>query len=105
MQKFYIKIVEADGETLLAGCDEDVAGKIFEDEKARLTVSEQFYCGKICDENELVAGMRTATIINLAGNECVEIAVKNGFVKKHSVLNIGGISHAQAVIEKYSSIE
>ncbi len=100
MHKFYISIVEANGETLLAACDEDAAGKIFEDDKARLSVSRQFYCGKTCEENELIAVMRTATIINLTGNKCVEIAVKNGFVKKHGVLNIGGISHAQAIIEK-----
>ncbi len=105
MQKFYMKIVEVNGEILLAACDEDAAGKIFEDGKARLKVSKSFYCDKICVENELVASMRTATIINLAGNECVEIAIKNGFVKKQGVLNIGGISHAQIITSKYSNIE
>lgn len=105
MQKFYMKIVEANNETLLAACDEEISGKTFEGEKARLNVSKPFYCGKICGENELVENMRTATIINLAGNACIEIAIREGFVKKGNVLRIGGIAHAQAVTAKYSSIE
>jgi len=97
MQKFFSKSIKNGDEVLLAACDEEVAGKTFEDDKAKITVSRSFYCDTLCDEAELVAKMRTATIINLAGNRCVEIAVKNGFVKLDGVLRIGGIAHAQIV--------
>ncbi|MBI4177175.1 MAG: DUF424 family protein [Candidatus Aenigmarchaeota archaeon] len=98
-------MAEANGETILAACDEPVAGKTFEDEKARLAVSRQFYCGTLCDEAGLVEKMRTATIINLAGDRCVEVAIRYGFVGKGRIVRIGGIAHAQAITPKYSNVE
>lgn len=105
LDKFYLKVHEANGETILAVCDEDAAGKTFENDNARMTVSKSFYCGEICDEAKLVEKMNTATMINLAGCKCVDIAVKNGFVKKHGIIRIGTLEHAQSVTAKYSAIE
>lgn len=105
MQKFFTKTSNNNGETLLAVCDEEIAEKTFEDDKAKITVSKSFYCGEICDEGRLIEKMRTSTIINLAGNRCVSVAINSGFVKKEKVLKIGAIKHAQAVIAKYSNIE
>ncbi len=103
--KFYFKISEVNGETLLAVCDEEIAGETFEDDNARLTVSRYFYCGEICDEKKLAEKMKKATIINLAGSRCVDMAVKNGFVKKHGIIRIGLFQHAQVITAKYSAIE
>lgn len=105
MKRFYAKTMEANGEIVLAACDETVAGKVFEDDKARLTVSRGFYCGELCDEAGLAKKMRPATIINLAGNECVEVAVALGFVKKGGIIRIGGIAHAQVVVGRHNSAE
>jgi len=103
--KFYFKVSEVNGETLLAVCDEDVAGKTFESDNARIAVSRPFYCGELCDEKKFVENMKKATIINLAGSRCVGIAVKNGFVKKHGIIRIGSLEHAQSITAKYSAIE
>lgn len=97
MQGFYTKTFNNNSEILLAVCDEELAGKIFEDGRARIAVSRHFYCDRLCDGNELVARMRTATIINMVGSRCVAIAVGQGFVKRESVLKIGAVEHAQAI--------
>ncbi len=103
--KFYLKLSEVNGEILLAVCDEEVAGKTFEDEKARMTVSKPFYCGELCNESELTEKMRRATIMNFAGKRCVGVAVKNGFVSKGGIIHIGPLEHAQSITAKYSAIE
>ena len=45
-------------------------------------------------ENE---NFEEASIINLAGRMCVELAIKLGYVDPENVLNIGECSHAQVV--------
>ncbi len=100
MADFFVNRFERGGDVIVAACDSDIAGGVFEDEKTRLNVSKAFYCGRECDEAELLTEMRNSTIINLAGNRCVAVAIKNGLVGKNNVLVIGGVTHAQAVTAK-----
>lgn len=94
----YIKIHTHGSERIVAACDEDILGKTFRGDGTKITVHEEFYMGEQADEETLIQRLGLATIINLVGNETVAIAVREGFVSEGSVLDIGGVKHAQAVL-------
>ncbi len=96
MKDFFFRKFAREGDEVVAACDAELAGEVFEDAKARLSVSRVFYCDKMCDERGLIEVMRSSTIMNLAGNRCVAVAIENGMVDGKSVLLIGGVMHAQA---------
>jgi len=90
-----IKIYTQGRERLVAACDADIVGKTFRSDGRVLEVSESFYHGDDVDEDALVNWLRLATVANLSGKLVVGIAVKNGFIDKDCVLEIGGVPHAQ----------
>ncbi len=97
MKNFFFRKFARENDVVVAACDAEIAGKVFEDAVARLNVSKAFYCYKTCDESELIGIMRSSTVMNLTGNRCVAVAIRNGLVDEKSVLLIGGAMHAQAV--------
>ena len=100
MKNFFVKEFIRDNDKLVAACDAEIAGKIFEEENVSINVRENFYCDKKCDEKELVDMMRSSTMLNLVGNKCVQVAIDNGLISKENVLNISGVMHAQVVVMK-----
>lgn len=94
---FYSKIHRRDGAVVLAVCDAQAHNKTFEDGKLSFFVDPSFYGKKEVSEEELLGLLEEATIINLAGNACVDLAVKSGYVEPENVLEISGCRHAQIV--------
>ena len=80
---------------LLAVCDKEHFGKKFEEGELCFIVSEKFYGGNEVKEEELLEMIKEADSVNLFGNKCVSVAIKNGLVSEKSVKKIKGISHAQ----------
>lgn len=93
----FVRMHTRDGERIVAACDEDIIGMTFAEGRARLTVHEEFYRGESLDEEAFVERLRIATVINLTGNEVVGIAIREGLVSPDSVIEVGGVKHAQAV--------
>ena len=93
----YVKIHKAQGDTILAACDEDVLGKTFRGNDMRITVSEKFYNGYLVTEEEFVDRMDAYTIMNLVGDRVIALAIENGHVSEDCVLEIGDVKHAQVV--------
>ncbi|KUE73444.1 hypothetical protein AUQ37_02070 [Candidatus Methanomethylophilus sp. 1R26] len=94
---FYFRTHRHPKETIIAVCDEEVLGKTFAEGKLHITVNEGFYGGDLIDEAELRSRFEAFTILNIAGNRAVDIAVEMGIIDRGAVLEIGGIRHAQAV--------
>lgn len=80
---------------VLAVCDAEVLGKSFEEGKYFLEVKEAFYKGTEIGEEELVEKLKEFANVNLVGEECVGIALKNGFASEKNVIRIKGIPHLQ----------
>lgn len=95
-ENFYYKIHRARGETILAVCDADIAGKHFVEKVLRLEVKKDFYCGEKINES-VTELFDEATIINLIGRKIVSLAMKKGWVDKKSIIKIKGVPHAQIV--------
>jgi len=86
---------EIEYKTILAVCDKEHLGKTFEEEKICFTASTKFYSGEEVTENQLIQMFKEADSINLFGNKCVEIAIKEGLASEKGALKIKGIKHAQ----------
>jgi len=93
---FSYNLFRQGGERLLAVCDESVLGKTFTGGDIEITVSD-FYRGKKCGEKEILRIAKQSTIINAVGNKITGLLIKNRLVDESSVLNIGGVPHAQVV--------
>ncbi len=94
----YVRIHTSGDETIVAACDEDILGMTFREGVKKITVHEEFYRGESLPEEAFVERLALATIINLTGNEVVDIAIREGYVSPDAVLVIDGVKHAQAVL-------
>ena len=93
----FVKMHRAQGDTILAACDEEVLGRTFSGNEMRITVSEKFYNGYLVTEEEFVDRMDSYTIMNLVGERAIALAIEHGHVSEDCVLEIGGVRHAQVV--------
>jgi uncharacterized protein len=86
------------GEDLLIGaCDAELLGNEYEEGKFHLRVDKNFYGGKRINEETLERYLKGATIANLVGENCINIAIKLGLVDQSCIIRIKGIPHAQMV--------
>lgn len=95
---YLVKVHSHEREVMVAACDEELLGTTIDGGRIHLTVTEAFYGGQQLDEEGLVQRMGIATILNLIGNDVVDIAIREGFVAPESVILIGDVKHAQAVL-------
>jgi uncharacterized protein len=86
---------EHENNSVLAVCDKELLGKEFEEGNLCFTVSEKFFGGDPITEKELVEAIAESGSVNLFGNKCVEIALKQGLINKTNVISISGVKHAQ----------
>lgn len=94
----HMRIHRHDSEVILAACDDNVVGKTFTDEGRRISVSEGFYGSKVVEASEVLEAMRSATIMNLVGDEVISLAMIEGFVSEDTVIDIAGVKHVQVVM-------
>lgn len=92
-----MKVYTQGKETLVAAADEDLLGKTFREGKFKIEVGK-FYEGDRVTEEDLLAGLRSATIGNFVGRETIDAARKGGYVSEEGILWIGGVPHAQYVM-------
>ena len=84
-----IKIHRAQGDIILAACDEEVLGKTFSGDGMKITVSEGFYNGYLVTEEEFVDHLDEYTIMNLVGERVIALAIENGHVSEDGIIEIG----------------
>lgn len=93
MNMFSCKIHNC-GEKMAAIADTDIIGKALTD---TIEVTKDFYGNASMDAGEVLLLLRGCTIINAIGKESVKLLVKEGLVDPESVLEIGGVPHAQVI--------
>jgi hypothetical protein len=83
---------------VVAIADENLIGKIFEEEKSRLEVKEAFYKGEKIDEEKLIKIIkdlkREDATFNIVGNNSISAAIKAGAITKENVLKIKNIPYS-----------
>lgn len=97
MMDVYVRTIKTPTDVLVAACDTDVVGKVFEEDELHLEVKTDFYCGDAVPLEECGKFLYEATILNLVGENVVQKAIEMGLVNPAHVLKIGGTVHAQMV--------
>jgi hypothetical protein len=93
----YLKIYRYGKEVLIAICDCDLMGKRFTEGKLHIEINQDFFGYEKASNREVEQALESATIANFVGRECVEHAIKLGYVHKESTIVIDGVSCAQMV--------
>lgn len=89
------KHITPDKRLLLAVCDSDIIGKVFEQGDRILDLSSSFYAGDEYTDDEIESLMKKSYMLNLAGRKSVDLAKRLGYV--NNSIEIDGIPHAQAL--------
>ena len=86
------KLHERGKELVLGACDADLIGKTLRSSNgAKVFINPKFYKGEIISAEELLILLKTATIVNLFGEETIA-AVKSLNLK---TIMVGGVPHSQ----------
>jgi len=93
-----VKIHKKDGRTIVAVCDSSLLGKKFEENNVQLDLGSDFYAGKEMDGQEAGDLLRNADIVNLVGEESVQLGMTEGVIDKENIIHVKKIPHAQATI-------
>lgn len=84
----YVKIHKS-YRNLVAICDAELIGKIFEEGKLRLEVRESFYKDKKVTKEELIKIMykqiKEDSTFNIIGKKSIEAAIEAGIITKESI--------------------
>jgi hypothetical protein len=77
--------------TLINICDVDLIGKTLNEGKLKMHISREYFGGQIVDSSEALRMMKDSSIINLAGQRAVEIALANKLAAEQAVRLIEGV--------------
>ena len=79
---------------LLAICDGNLIGKVFEEKNKVLNVSKNFYHGEPMFEKDILKLIENNILLNIIGRESVNFALKNKLIDKKGIIKIRKIPHA-----------
>lgn len=91
----YMKIHKSGDSTIVALCDRELIGKTLKEGNITVTVTEEFYKGKLVSREEAFEILSKAANINIFGERAVSCAIECGVVDKNNVKIINEVAHAQ----------
>lgn len=92
-----LKTYRVGRETLVAVCDHDILGQVFEEGKLHVEVDAAFFGQERASADAVKSALNLATIANFIGEASVRIAIELEYVDQANVLRISGIPCAQMV--------
>jgi hypothetical protein len=93
----YVNLKKVGRNVLLAICDNELLGRTLRQGKIVFPIKDEFYDGGKVSVEEAVGMIENSTIVNMVGRNCVEMAIRKGYVHPEAVLKIDGVPHAQIV--------
>ena len=97
--KLVVKVHHKDERTVVAVCDSNILGKLFEEGDLQLDLRSEFFNGDIYDDMLVVGDLlRNADSVNIVGDESVKLGLYEGVIDPDHVKVVQGVPHAQAVI-------
>ena len=84
---------------VVAGTDEDLFGKVFEEGKLQLDLSKKFYQGDKKTKEEVKKIIVYARHVHLTGKGAVAMGVELDLVNPTKILFIKKVPHAEVMVE------
>ena len=72
--------------------------KKLEEKNLQLDLTSSFYNGEEKEEKEIAKLFHEAYIINLVGNDSVNLGLKLGILSKSNIIHIKKVPHAQVIL-------
>ncbi len=96
--KLIVKTHIKNGKTLVAVCDKDILGSVFEEGDCILDLSSSFYDGDLMIEEEICDLIRNADMVNLVGTNSVKLGIEEEIIEEDHVKTVEGIPYAFSVV-------
>jgi len=95
--KIFYKIHYMQEQLILALCDEELIGKVFESEGTILDLDKfkNFYVGEILDKKDLKRLIEESDSVNAVGENATKLILEFGYAKKENIKMIATIPHLQ----------
>ncbi|WP_298278772.1 DUF424 family protein [Ferroplasma sp.] len=95
MNTINMKILNINGEVLLAAADSELINRNLREGKLHLEVKQDFYGEMKVSEETLISSLGICTIANLVGERVVNAAIEANYIDRENVIKIEGVPHAQ----------
>lgn len=93
----FLKVINS-YRSIVAACDKEIIGKIFEEGKLQLNLKESFYKGEEVEEKEMIELLKDYSkedaTFNLVGKKVINSAIKAGIIKEENIGTIEDIPYA-----------
>ena len=86
MTVFFMKIIEQQGERLLAACDKEIVELELDSHGVKIKVNQAFYGNELVSEKELLDEMQRCTSANVIGTKIVRLLIKKRLIHEDAVL-------------------
>jgi len=93
-----VKIHKRNNQTIVAVCDSDLIGQLFEEGDRQLDLRSDFYKGEERERVEIGDIIRNADVINLVGERAVKLAVDEELIDPGQIIRVANIPHAQVIL-------
>ncbi|HXW37913.1 MAG TPA: DUF424 domain-containing protein [Nitrososphaerales archaeon] len=77
--------------TLVNICDEELLGRTVTEGRLQVKISKEFYCKEIVDEWKALQLIKQCSIVNLAGDRSVALALRNKIGAEQAIRKIEGV--------------
>lgn len=85
---FAVKTTEYRGSILVNVCDEELVGRTVSEGNLKVHLTKEFYSGEVVDKGEALRLIRICSIVNLAGERAVSLALENMLGAKEAIREI-----------------
>ena len=86
------------GRVVVAICDKEILGKVFNEKKLQLDLASNFYRGEEKNESEIEKILKGVNSINAAGKKTVDFLMKKKFIEEKDIKKIKNVPHIQIVV-------
>ena len=88
---FSVRVSNYQQNSMLNICDSELVGTTVSEGNKSMSISRGYYGEKIIDSQEAENLLRTSSIINMAGQKTISLAIKLGIGIETGIRYVGGI--------------
>ncbi len=88
---FAVRIVNYQRNRMLNICDSNLVGRTLVEADLTMNITQSYFAERIVDEKEAEQLLRNSSIINMVGEETVNLSVKIGIGSQKGVKKIEGV--------------
>jgi len=89
--QFSVKVSDYQKNIMINMCDAELMGKDIVDGELKININENYYGKQLVDKSEAISLLKSASILNLVGNETVSLATDLGIGSESGVKIISNV--------------